>query len=153
MPVETATLGLSGFWAGLALGRLAGATFGDRYSHWALAAGAGLVLAVAVVVAVAAPSPELAIGAFAIAGFAAGPIFPMIMATAGELIPGRVSATIGSLTAAAVVGGMIYPPLIGLMSASLGIATGLVGAAGLSIACATAVVLAARLPRTSSLRS
>lgn len=150
VPVETATLALSGFWAGLALGRLAGARFGDRYAHGALAATASLLLAAAVVAAVAAPSPELAIGAFAVAGFAAGPIFPMIMATAGELVPGRVSAATGTLTAAAVVGGMIYPPLVGFMSASLGIATGLLGAAVLSIACATAIVAAARLPRGST---
>jgi fucose permease len=147
VPVEVATLGLSGFWAGLALGRLAGAWFGDRYSHSALATAASVVLGVAVVGAVAAPSPELAIGAFALAGFAAGPIFPMIIAVAGELVPGRVSATTGTLTAAAVVGGMVYPPLVGFMSASLGIATGLLGAAGLSIACAAAIVAAARVPR------
>jgi len=40
---------------------------------------------------------------------------------------------------------MIYPPLVGFMSASLGIATGLLGAALLSFACAAAIVAATGL--------
>lgn len=144
VPVATATLGLSAFWAGLALGRLVAARIADRFSHAAFAATASIVTGIAVVLAVAAPTTELAILAFAVAGFASGPVFPMIVAIGGELYPDRLSATTGTLTGAAVVGGTLYPPLIGFMSAGFGIATGLLGAAVLSVLCGLAIVAAAR---------
>src|SRR5439155_8545142 len=54
----TATLALSGFWAGLALGRLAGARVGDRIAHATLAAAAAVAAGFAIVVAVVGPSVE-----------------------------------------------------------------------------------------------
>jgi fucose permease len=143
-PVTLATAALSAFWGGLAAGRLFAARYSDRFSHTAFAAIASVVTGIAVIAGVVAPTPELSLIAFAISGFGSGPIFPMIVALGGELYPDRLSATTGTLTGAAVVGGTIYPPLIGLMSASFGLATGLLGAAVLSFACAGAILLAAR---------
>jgi fucose permease len=144
VPVTLATAALSAFWGGLALGRLFAARYSDQFSHSAFAAIASVVAGVAVTVAVVVPTPELSVVAFAVAGFAMGPIFPMIIALGGDLYPDRSAATGGTLTGAAVLGGMIYPPLIGLMSAGFGIGAGLLGAAGLSIACAVAILVAAR---------
>ena len=144
VPVATATLGLSAFWAGLALGRLVAARYADRFPHAPFAATAAFVAGLAVIVAVAAPTTELAIAAFAVSGFASGPVFPMIVAIGGDLYPQRLSATTGTLTGSAVVGGTLYPPLVGLMSARFGIGTGLLGAAVLSILCAFAILAAAR---------
>jgi fucose permease len=147
VPFETASLALSGFWAGLALGRLMAARWGDRFSHSRLAAGSVAAAGVAVAAAVFAPSPTIAIVAIAVAGFASGPVFPLIVAIGGELFPHRVAAVAGTLTAAGVVGGIIYPPLVGLMSASLGLGAGLLGGACLSIVAAGAILAAARLSR------
>jgi fucose permease len=147
VPFETASLALSGFWAGLALGRLMAARWGDRFSHSRLAAGSVAAAGVAVAAAVLAPTPTIAIVAIAVAGFASGPVFPLIVAIGGELFPHRVAAVAGTLTAAGVVGGIIYPPLVGLMSASLGLGAGLLGGACLSIISAGAILAAARLSR------
>jgi len=144
VPVSTATLGLSAFWAGLALGRLVAARYADRFPHAPFAAACAFVAGAAVIVALAAPTTELAIAAFAVSGFASGPVFPMIVAIGGDLYPNRLAATSGTLTGAAVVGGTLYPPLVGLMSSRFGIGTGLFGAAMLSILCGVAVLAAAR---------
>jgi fucose permease len=144
VPVATATLGLSAFWAGLAVGRLVAARYADRFPHAAFAATAAVVAGLSVVVAIAAPTTELAIAAFAVSGFASGPVFPMIVAIGGELYPDRLSATTGTLTGSAVIGGTLYPPIVGLMSAQFGIGTGLLGAAILSMLSGVAVVAAAR---------
>ena len=148
VPVSVATFGLSAFWGGLAVGRLLSARYADRWPHSTFAASASVVAGVAVVAAVAAPTAELAIVGFAVAGFASGPIFPVIVALGGDLYPDRLSATTGILTGAAVVGGTLYPPLVGLLSARFGIAFGLLGAALLSIVCAIAVLGAARSRRS-----
>jgi fucose permease len=145
VPLETATLALSGFWAGLALGRVVTAAWGDRYSHSLLAAGSSVIAGVAVILAVAtAPSP-LAIAAIAVAGFASGPIFPLILTIGSELNRERAAAVAGTLTAAAVAGGVIYPPLVGLVSESIGLGAGLLGAAVLSFLAAVAIFAAVRV--------
>jgi fucose permease len=140
--LETATLALAGFWAGLALGRLAASRVADRLPNARFAAAAAGVAGLAIAAAVVSPSVELAIVAFVIAGFASGPIFPTIIAIGGDLYPDRLATTAGTLTAVAVVGGTVYPPLVGLMSASLGIGAGILGAGLLSLACAAAVLAA-----------
>ena len=145
--LDTATLALSGFWAGLALGRLAAARVADRLTHTELAAGAAFVAGLAVAAAVASPNIELAILALAVAGFASGPVFPMIIAIGGDLYGERPAAIAGTLTAVAVVGGTIYPPLVGLMSASVGIPAGMLGAGLLSIVSGAAILAAGRRAR------
>lgn len=145
VPVTTATAALSAFWGGLALGRLFAALYSDRFSHARFAAIASVAAGVAVVIAVLAPTVLLSVIGFAVAGFAMGPIFPMIVALGGDLYPDRLAATGGTLTGAAVLGGMLYPPLIGLMSAGFGIGVGLLGAAVLSFVSAGAILAAARI--------
>lgn len=142
--LDTATLALSGFWVGLALGRLGGARVADRLPHGPFAAGAAGVAGIAVVAAVVSPSVSLAIAAFVVAGFAMGPIFPLIIVIGGELYPERLAATAGTLTGVAVVGGTIYPPLVGLLSGSLGIGAGILGAGVLSFASAVLILGGAR---------
>jgi fucose permease len=146
LPLETATLALSGFWAGLALGRVVAARWSDRFPHDLIAAVSSGLAGLAVIVAVLAPSSGGAIGAIALAGFACGPVFPLIIALGGELYPTRVAAVAGTLTAAAVVGGIVYPPLVGVMSGSIGLGAGLLGGAVLLIATTVAILAATRLP-------
>ena len=120
-PLTTATLALSLFWAGLTVGRLVSSVIADRFDHlWftvACSVGMGVFIAVAVLV----PSLPISVGAFAVAGIAAGPVFPMIVAIGGERYPSRSAAVGGSLVGMAVVGSVVYPPAMGFLSVTVGL--------------------------------
>lgn len=138
-PVRTATLALSLFWIGLTVGRLLSALFSNRFDHLRLAITASVVSGAAVFGAVFAPGLTLAVGLFALAGFAFGPIYPLIMAVAGQRFPGRTAAVAGLLSSAAVVGGLVYPPVMGFLSDSVGLAVAMLGTGLLALACAAAL--------------
>jgi FHS family glucose/mannose:H+ symporter-like MFS transporter len=143
-PVTTATLALSLFWLGLAVGRLTAGRLGRRIEPVRYASVSAFVGGAAVAGAVLGPPGAVQIALFAVAGFGFGPIYPMIMAVAGSLYPHRAATVSGLLTTAGVVGSIVYPPLMGFTSASLGLAAGMLGAALLVLAAGTAVIAAAR---------
>jgi galactose mutarotase-like enzyme/fucose permease len=138
--VATATL--AAFWAGLALGRLAASRVADRYPPVAFTAGCALVAAAALVAAVGVPWVPVSIVGFALTGFAFGPVYPMIMSMGGALQPRRVAAVTGGLAGAAVVGGIVYPPLMGVISEGAGIGIAMLGAAALAAGSAAALWVA-----------
>ena len=144
-PVAQATLALSLFWGGLALGRFVSSLIADRMGPvryavtWATAAG------IAIIASLFAPSIPLAIVCFAVAGFAAGPVYPMIVAIGGLLYPGRSSMVSGVLVSAAMVGSLIYPPLMGVLSGAVGLRAGMFGAGLVMLGSAAAILVAARL--------
>jgi fucose permease len=138
-PVRTATLALSLFWIGLTLGRLLSALYSNRFDHLRLAIVASVVSGLAVFGAVFAPELAITVALFTLVGFAFGPIYPMIMAVAGERFPGRTAAVAGVLSSAAVVGGTVYPPVMGFMSENVGLAVAMLGAGLLALACAAAL--------------
>ena len=142
-PLTTATLALSLFWIGLALGRLTAGRLGKRVAPVRYAVASSFLGAVAIAGAVIGPSGAVQIGLFAVAGFGLGPVYPMIMAVAGSYYPHRAAAVSGLLTTAGVAGSVIYPPLMGFTSASIGLAAGMLGAAALAVACGIAVLVAA----------
>jgi FHS family glucose/mannose:H+ symporter-like MFS transporter len=141
-PLALATTSLSLFWGGLAVGRLVSARFSDRFDHRRYATISALAAGLATIVAVLVPSTEASIALFAVAGFASGPVFPLIIAIGGELHPGRSAAVSGFLTSAAVIGGLIYPPIMGFLSVNVGLPIAMLGAGLLGIACAGALLLA-----------
>ena len=140
-PLTLATATLSLFWAGLAAGRLLASRVADRFDPVAFATACAILAGIAGLVAVLAPNLPLAMLAFAVAGLGQGPIYPMIMTIGGTLQPARSGAVSGLLTGAAVIGGLIYPPVIGFISVSAGIAVGLIGAALLALGAAVALVV------------
>jgi MFS transporter, FHS family, glucose/mannose:H+ symporter len=140
-PVTVATGALSLFWGGLTAGRLISSRIADRYSHTSFAVASTLIGSILLGTAVLAPL-ELALVLYALAGACFGPVYPMIMVIGGDLYPRRLSALSGGLTAAAFVGGLIYPPLIGLLAAPVGIGAGLLGAAALGIPTAAGLLIA-----------
>jgi len=144
-PLGVATLGLSLFWVGHASGRLAAVRFADRFDPiWfttACATAGGIALAIAVHGPAGAPR----IAAFALTGFALGPVWPMIMTVGGTLFPHRAATVSGVLTAAGVVGSVLYPPFMGLVSGFAGLGAGMTGAAVLALVCGAAVVTAGRV--------
>jgi fucose permease len=157
-PLSTATLALSLFWAGLALGRLVSSGIADRFDHGRFTAACAAVLSIALVGAVAVPSLAVSIALFTIVGVASGPIFPMILAVGGERYAERSAAVSGLLTGFGVVGGTLYPPLMGVLSVTVGLTAAMYGTAVLGMVCAAALIAldrasgaAARAPsRTAS---
>jgi fucose permease len=148
-PTGVATLALSLFWAGLAIGRLVASRVAHQFAPIAVATACGLATGAALVAAVAVPWIAASIAFFAVAGVACGPIFPMIVASAGGLYPARANAVSGILTAAAVAGSVVYPPVMGFISDGLGLGVGMAGAGLLALACAGALLVVRLLARPS----
>jgi fucose permease len=134
-PLSTATTALTLYWAGIAVGRLGGARIGDRLDHRTFAMLAAIVMAAFLAAGVVAPTIELSMAAFALAGVASGPIFPLVVALGGERHPERSAAIGGYFVAAAVVGGVSYPALMGLLSTTVGLPIAMLGTAALGLAC------------------
>ncbi len=137
---DVATATLAGFWGALALGRLLAVLVADRFRPirftTACAAGAAIALLGAILV----PWLPLSIVLFAISGFAFAPVYPMIMTIAGALYPSRLAAVSGGLAGSAVIGGIVYPPLMGFISVEAGIGVAMIGAGLLAVASVAALV-------------
>ena len=144
-PLTTATLALSLFWAGLTVGRLVSSVIADRFDHLWFTVVCALGMATLIAVAVLAPALPVSIAAFAAAGAAAGPIFPMIVAIGGERYPERSAAVGGSLTGMAVIGSVVYPPAMGFLSVTIGLTAAMLGNVLLALACAVALVVFSRV--------
>ena len=139
-PLATATLALSLYWAGLTVGRLVSAFVADRFDHRRFTIACTLAMAVLIATAVVAPSLPLSIAAFAAAGVASGPVFPMIVALGGDRYPHRSAAVGGSLAGMAVIGSTIYPPAMGFLSVTIGLTVAMFGNALLAMGSAIALV-------------
>jgi fucose permease len=142
--IGLATAALALYWGALSLGRLASAAWSDRFDHARLAAVSATVSGFALVAAVAVPSVPLSIVLFGVVGFAFGPIYPLIMAVAGERYPTRSAAVSGLLAGCAVIGGVVYPPLMGFMSVTVGLGLAMTGAGVLALASGIALWLVSR---------
>jgi fucose permease len=147
-PLEVATLALSLFWASLALGRLVSSFIVDSMGAVRFAVTWSAACGVAIIAAINVPSVPLSIACFAVAGFAAGPVYPMIMAIGARLYPGRASMVSSVLASAAIAGSIIYPPLMGVVSEVAGIWFSMLGAGLFAFASAGAIYLGARLGRS-----
>ena len=74
----------------------------------------------------------------------------MIMSIAGSLYPRRLAAVTGSLAAFAVVGSIVYPPVMGFISEAANVGLAMAGAGVLAVACALTLVAAGVAIRASS---
>jgi fucose permease len=146
-PLTVATTALALFWGGLTLGRLVAARYGDVFDHRRFAIVATAVASIALVLAVLIPSLPASIVLFGVVGFAYGPIYPMIMAVAGDLFPDRSAAVSGFLGASAISGAILYPPAMGFLSVTVGLGWAMLGAAALGIGCAGALLIVGRRKR------
>ncbi len=144
-PMSVATLALGLFWAGLAGGRLVASRIADRFDPVVFAAACAFASALALVAAVAGPPGPLRIALFVATGFALGPVYPMIMAVAGSVLPHRAAAVSGALTAVGVVGSVTYPALMGVISELAGLGAAMIGAALLAAGAGCAVIVARRI--------
>ena len=152
-PLSTATTALSLYWAGLAAGRLVSSQLADRFDHLRFATVCAAGIAIALVGAIFVPSLPASIALFALTGFFSGPVFPMIVAIGGERYPDRSAAVGGFLTGSAVIGSIIYPPVMGFLSVSVGLTVAMFGNVILGLACAGALVLVGRTARAAARRA
>ncbi len=143
-PLSEATTGLALFWGGLTLGRLVSARLADRFDHLRFATASVAAMSVALLGAILVPSIPLSIVLFALTGFASGPIFPMIVAIGGDRYPDRSAAVGGFLSAFGVAGSVVYPPVMGFLSVTVGLTVAMLGNVVLGAACAIALVLVGR---------
>ena len=150
-PLTTATLALSLYWAGLTVGRLISSAIADRFDHLRFTLASSLLMAGLLAVAILAPTLPLSIAAFALAGVASGPVFPMIVAIGGERYPDRSASVGGSLTGMAIIGSIVYPPAMGLLSVTVGLTAAMLGTVVLALCSAGALVAFGRATaRTAS---
>jgi fucose permease len=105
---------------------------------------AAVVSGLALFGAVAARDLTLSVVLLTVVGFAFGPVYPLIMTVAGERFPGRTAAISGLLAGSAVVGGTLYPPVMGPLSETVGLGVAMVGAGVLALASAGALLLVRR---------
>ena len=125
-------------------GSVPSAAWSDRFDHARFAALSATVSGIALVAAVAVPSIPASILLFGVVGFAFGPVYPLIMAVAGDRYPKRAAAVSGLLAGCAVVGSVFYPPLMGFMSVTVGLGPAMTGAGILSLAAGVALWLVSR---------
>jgi fucose permease len=86
----------------------------------------------------------VSIALFAVTGVASGPIFPMIVAIGGERHAERSAGVGALLTGFGVVGGTVYPPLMGVLSVTVGLTVAMLGGVVLGLVCAAALIAYAR---------
>lgn len=144
-PMSTATLALSLFWLGIAVGRMVASRVAGRFDPVRFTATCALAGGIAVLAAVGLASGPLRIGLFLVAGCAFGPVYPMILAVAGSLFPHRAAAVAGIVTSAGVAGSVSYPPLMGVIAGFAGLGAGMLGVALLILFCGVMVALAGGL--------
>jgi fucose permease len=144
-PMTTATLALSLFWTGMAVGRVVASRVADRFDPVRFTASCAWAGGIAILAAVGLASGPVRISLFLAAGFAFGPVYPMIMAVAGSLFPHRAAAVAGIVTSAGVVGSITYPPLMGLIAGVAGLGAGMIGVAVLILFSGATVAAAGRL--------
>jgi len=149
-PLSTATLGLSLFWAGLALGRLISSGIADRFDHVHFTTACAVLLSVALIGAIVVPSLPVSIALFALCGAASGPIFPMVQAIGGEHHVDRSAAVSSVLTGFGVIGGTVYPALMGVLSVTVGLTVAMFGNVVLGFACAGSLYVYGRVARVAT---
>ena len=133
------------------MGRLISSAIADRFDHLRFTLASALLMAGLLAVAILAPTLPLSIAAFALAGVASGPVFPMIVAIGGERYPDRSASVGGSLTGMAIIGSIVYPPAMGLLSVTVGLTAAMLGTVVLALCSAGALVAFGRATaRTAS---
>ena len=146
LPLAVASLALTMFWGGLAIGRAVFAKIGNRVEPLGTASAMVAAAAVLLVAALLVPVPALSLLLFGAVGVAFGPVFPLIVAAAGSRMPGRTATVSTVLTFAAVLGAVSFPPSVGFLSEAIGLQAAMLGTSVLAVASAVALLVARRQP-------
>ncbi len=121
-PTAVAGAWTSLYWVGLTGGRLVGAALVTRLGARVLLRSSMALLASGLGLFAAAVSPSLDLVGLVVAGAAAGPIFPTLIAeTPGRLGVHHAPNAVGFQIAAAALGQALWPSLLGLMASAYGL--------------------------------
>jgi fucose permease len=113
---------ISLYWLGLTVGRVLGAMLGRRSSAESLVRGCLIALTGALALLAAGLSPHADLAALVLAGVAAGPVFPTLIATTPARVGGQHAANaVGFQIAAAAVGQSLLPSVLGVIADRLGL--------------------------------
>ncbi|MCH8891415.1 MAG: hypothetical protein IH827_10120, partial [Myxococcales bacterium] len=111
---------ISGMWLGLLAGRLGTLLLGGKLDGRVLI-GSGILCCAAIAIDAALGSSQIAILYFCV-GFALGPVFPLVLALAGQRFPHALGSVIGLAAGAGSTGCFIVPWLTGILGDQAGIA-------------------------------
>ncbi len=149
LPLTVAGSALTLFWGGVAIGRVVFARIGNRWEPLGMASAAAIVASGLMLLAVLLPVTDVTPVLFGLAGVAFGPIFPLVVAAAGARMPGRSSMVTVTLTFSAVIGAIVYPPAMGLLSVTVGLQVAMIGTTVLLLATGLAIAAARRVPASA----
>ena len=121
-----ASLGVSLFWAGIAVGRIASAWIARYVAPARIVQGGALLFAVGSLALLVMPSPVTALAALATAGLGAAAIYPTIMAICCSRYPNLSGSVTGLITTATGIGILLGPWLVGWLGDILGLRSALV---------------------------
>jgi len=121
---------LSLFWGAILVGRLVQGAVLSRFSIPAVVTASGTVCGLAIGAFALSRTPTEAYVAAAVAGLAAGGIYPDVMAYINGRFPGQVGAVTGLLSTVAVTGSFLVQPTVGRVAETAGLQAGLLLVAG-----------------------
>lgn len=122
VPATIAGAWTSLYWVGLTAGRVAGALLVPRVGAAALLRGSAGLLAAGLALVAAGLSPASDLTGLVLAGAAAGPIFPTLIAeTPGRLGIAHAANGVGFQIAAAALGQAFWPAVLGMVAAAHGL--------------------------------
>jgi fucose permease len=122
---RTATLLLAGYWAALMMSRMLAAGLLRLLSKtWLVLGSAGIAL-IGMGILLSSHSLFGFGTGIGLIGLSFGPIFPTVLAIAGDQYPRTAGTVFGLLFSIALVGGMSFPWAVGQLSQRFGIASGL----------------------------
>ncbi|MDV8021901.1 MFS transporter [Rhodococcus sp. IEGM 1330] len=129
------------FSAAMLIGRLVGDRIVDRFGPSTVLTGGASLVAVAFLVilglsVLAADLPILVIGAFAVAGLGASPLFPIVFSLAGRLPGVSSAAAISIVSLVSRIGFLVAPLVVGLVvdASGFGSVLGAIAVAGSVVA-------------------
>jgi fucose permease len=124
LSLEHASLGISIYFAALMIGRFMGAIMLNWVPAQKFLLGTTALALVSMLAMIFAPSVMIARIAIFMAGLGSGNLFPLIFAITLEKMPNRANEVSG-LMIMAISGGAIIPPLMGVLSANVGMVASL----------------------------
>ncbi|MDZ7918346.1 MAG: MFS transporter [Rhodococcus sp. (in: high G+C Gram-positive bacteria)] len=137
----SAGLAFVAFSAAMLVGRLVGDRIVDRFGPSAVLTGGASLVAVAFLgilglSVLAADLPVLVIGAFAVAGLGASPLFPIVFSLAGRLPGVSSAAAISIVSLVSRIGFLVSPLAVGRVvdASGFGSVFGVIAAAGIVVA-------------------
>lgn len=119
LSLEKASLGISIYFAALMISRFLGAVLLNWINARKFLVGTAALALLSMLAMIFAPSVLIARIAIFMVGLASGNLFPLIFAITLEKMPNRANEVSG-LMIMAISGGAIIPPLMGVMSANIG---------------------------------